>query len=251
MKSLLPSGRCASYTNRYTQLMKLLPIILWLIPTLAITQPVMGTYEHREEGVKFHTIKLRDSSKFIKSFGFWLNHGIQDLSKGYFTQSNDTVTLHFEPYNRSKSWMEIIKKDTMRRSFGTNFKRINKEHLGLTIEVFDEFFMPTPSMVTLIARDVDVGSIFNAESRFSFRSDNDVVTHLEINFLGYKKLMINLSEFRGTNSEIKVNLVLAENNTYRETFGEEKYVWRVRGKHLVEINEDGTRGKEYSMISRN
>lgn len=231
--------------------MRLILTILCLLPSLAYSQQIVGNYENNEEIHKIHRIELLDSAKFIKSFGYWLNHGIQDLSKGYFTEKNDTLTLHFEPYNRPKSRMEIIKNDTMQRSFGSNLKRIDKEYLGLTIEVFDEYYIPTPSMVTLISRDVKVGSIFNAESRFSFRSENDVLTQLEINFLGYKKLMINLSEFRGTNSEIKVILASSENNTYRETFGEEKYFWRVRGKHLVQIKDDGKRGIEYTLISRN
>jgi hypothetical protein len=231
--------------------MRFILTILCLIPSLAYTQPIVGIYENREDISKIHRLKLLDSTKFIKSFGFWLNHGIQDLSKGYFTDKNDTLVLHFEPYNRPKSWMEIIKKDTMEIYIRPEYRRIDKDYLRLSIEVLDEDKTPTSAMVKLNSEDVEVGSIFHAEPHFFYTSENNIVTELEINALGYKGLTIDLSQFRGTHSEIRVNLIYAENDTYRETFGEEKYVWRVRGKHLVQIKDDGKRGKEYSLISSN
>lgn len=230
--------------------MRLILTILCLLPSLAYSQQIVGNYENNEEIHKIHRIKLLDSAKFIKSFGYWLNHGIQDLSKGYFTEKNDTLTLHFEPYNRPKSRMEIIKKDTMEKYISPNLKRIDKDFLRLTIEVFDEDNTATPAMVKLNSEDVGLGNIYHTEAYFTYSSENNVVTELEINALGYKGLKIDLSQFRGTHSEIRVNLVTAENNSYRETFGEEKYVWRVRGKHLVQIKNDGKRGIEYSLISR-
>lgn len=159
--------------------------------------------------------------------------------------------LHFEPYNRPKSWMEIIKKDTMERYICPNFKRIDKDFLRLTIGVFDEENNPSPAMVILNSGEVEAGKIYHTEASFTYSSENDVVTELEIIEVGYKGLTIDLSQFRGTHSEIRVNLVSSESNSYRETFGEEKYVWRVRRKHLVEIKDDSKLGKEYILLSGN
>ena len=71
--------------------MRLILTILCLLPSLAYSQPNVGTYKNNEEIYKIHRIELLDSAKFIKSFGYLLNHGIQDLSKGYFTEKNDIV----------------------------------------------------------------------------------------------------------------------------------------------------------------
>ncbi|WP_188370043.1 hypothetical protein [Muriicola marianensis] len=228
--------------------MKYWVLLLLIIPVSAASQRVQGNYELCEEGgIHTHRIQLLDSSRFIKSSSVFLAHG-SFFEKGYYEDKRDTLILHYEPYGRPKPWFEIERKEHC-GSPGNKKPKEEGSYLTLSLELYDEERQPIESygsFVNLYAKDSLIGSVGTDKmGRIRYSSSDDLIDRLEISSFGYGRLDIDLQPFRGYVSKVNIFLPQETHDIYGESSRTEKYLWRVRGKHLRHVSENGEFGEEY------
>ena len=227
--------------------MKLLTIIIFALPFLAVSQLIKGNYEYTDHAnMSIYVIKLLDSSRFVTSSGLMLGHG-SFLGKGYYTQNKDTLILHFEPYNRPKSYYEVISKDTL--SSNKWDKNDPSNTVSISINLFEDQEIPLrsfASLIDLISKNSIVATISaDEQGKVEFFTTKNLIDELGVRSMGFKQLKIPLRDFRGFRSNINVYLTPESNNDYIES-GEDKYLLSKKSRHLQFIDEDGSLGVKYT-----
>ena len=229
--------------------MKLLTIIIFALPFLAVSQLIKGNYEYTDHAnLSISSIKLLDSSRFVKSSGFMLGHG-SFLGKGYYTQINDTIVLHYEPYNRPKPYYEVISKDTL--SSNKWDKNDPSNTVSISINLFEDQEIPLKSfssLIDLISKNSIVATISTDEQGWvEFFSTKNLIDELGVRSFGFEQIKIPLRDFRGFRTYINVYLTPESNNDYRES-GEDKYLLSKKGRHLQFIDDDRSLGVKYTKL---
>ena len=208
--------------------MKQIIILFFLLPLLAASQTIKGAYTHRK-GLETHRISLKDST-FIKSYGHAFAHG-GSLSKGYFKIKNDTLLLQFQSWKNKSSYFEIITQ-----------KKINKKYTSLGISVYDmkdSIIENLPIMYSLKSKDSNLANITQIKSNYiEFWKADSTITEIIINSFGYRRVSIPLQKFSGWSAELKVKLLLDDQNIYHNfDLRKEKYYWNKKTKTLQFIND--------------
>ncbi|MDG1039410.1 MAG: hypothetical protein P8H13_03795 [Polaribacter sp.] len=201
-------------------------IILLLLPLIVVSQTIQGTYTYRKS-LDTQQIHLEDST-FIRSQGSAFDHGAF-LNIGTYKIKNDTVFLQYESWKNKSSTFKIIKK-----------KKIKEENTSLIISVFDmkDSIIDNLYLIySLKSKNNHLANITQEKSNtITFWKSNNTITEIIINVFHYRGVLIPLQKFSGWHTELKVNLLEADGNTYHNDLRKEKYYWNKKTQSLHFIN---------------
>ena len=217
---------------------------------MAVSQLVEGNFEYQDkETMALYKIQLLDSSKFIKSSTIFLGHG-SHFEQGNYTQKGDTVILQFEPYNRPKSYLKVISKDTLIFDKWIKIDPSNSTMLSISLYENEEIPLNSfASLLDLVSMNSIVATLSTDEKgTIHFSTTENFIDELSVRSLGFEQLKIPLRDFKGFRSKINAYLIPEGHNTYRETTGIAKYLLSNHAESLQFIEDDNSLSTKYSRV---
>ena len=214
---------------------------------LNVNGQTLGTYEYQEQ-LNSRTISLTDSG-FVMSSGAALNHS-SFLTKGDFYNLGDTLVLKSNPWTENDSYFEVISKLDSSTPVPGKTVKYGDDYLSLEIELVDKDLNPTEAPIVFsegLTKPI-FSTFLDKSGKFNITTWNKRFKLLRIGGLAtYRGVKIDLNQFRGHASKIRVILKHLDWNKYDKSTYTYFFLINNSDSTLTQINPDGKLGDQFRL----
>lgn len=215
-----------------TQVVKTLFIILIAAPHFLLAQVnIKGQYDGAIPGDSGGiTLLLTNDNRFVEKVSMHLGEGF--ISTGYYFLKRDTLILFHEALkDPAPSYYEVIEKtDTVKREIGGKFKMM-EDHANMKLKIIDYERRPVQGCVVSLNRG---GAFISGETsgekgEVAIYTAGKVVEKLIVSMLGYKNLEIDMNDFWGYRSSLRIVLSNSLNKYNAKAFIAKYTITKTKG----------------------
>ena len=191
-------------------------VIVMVFPLITFSQVLEGDYIFKNGSFSKH-YRFYDDMRFDQRSSDVFGHG-SHFVKGYFLMKGDSLFLFHDkvPYPYPQSNFEIVRQ-----------KKIEHEHsLRVELEITDYENNPI-SGATIMCKNGDYTlfhEMTDKKGECQIFTEGQFAEYLTVYFLGFRPLRIELKEFWGAKSDLKVKLGKESPNTYNDKYRIEKFI---------------------------
>ncbi|MEB2781119.1 hypothetical protein U3A58_12015 [Algoriphagus sp. C2-6-M1] len=168
-----------------------------------------GVYSWIPQGVDRGNLQIELMQDHHFDYAQYGGHGEKTISKGYYFVKQDTLLLFHEGITHPHpSYFEVISKtDTIRRDFGldSSFGE-NRASLKLKVVDYSGETIPHTNVSIIKGKSTLSGEVTDENGEARIYTTGREAEKVVISFLGYRNLYIDLDDFWGYITELKVVL---------------------------------------------
>ncbi|MEP1088544.1 hypothetical protein [Algoriphagus sp.] len=200
-----------------------------------------GKYSWTPRGVDHGNLQIEFKKDHHFDYVLYGTHGEKTISKGYYFVKQDTLLLFHEGIEHPRpSYFEVISKtDTIRRDFGLD-SNFGDSIASLKIKVVDYSGETIPHTKVSIMKGKATlsGEVTNENGEARIYTTGREADKVIISFLGYRKLYIDLEDFWGFITELKVVLSDSDIEYFEKPFLAKYLITKTGGLKL--LHKDGS-----------
>lgn len=195
-----------------------------------------GLYSWTPQGVDFGNVQIELMQDHRFDYAQYGIHNKKTISKGYYFVKQDTLLLFHEGIKHPRpSYFEVISKtDTIRRDFGLD-SSFGENRVSIKLKVLDYSSETLPHISVSLMKGKATLSTFYTDKNgeTSIYTTGREADKVIVSFIGYRNLYIDLEDFWGYITELKVVLSDSDIEYFEKPFLRKYIITKTGGLKLL------------------